>query len=305
MFEQLLPDHQRPRGPAGGPVARPARGLQRGRTTPTRRRPRRGRRSTSSATADAGLPDASSRPRTSTAARSAGAPSARCPPCPATPTRSVRGHRRGATRRPGSTRIDTGQPPARDHRVAGGHRTAGAAGQRYDAEGIFARPQGGVLARRRGRAPARGNTAGPHRRRRGRAAGGRAPRRRRRQRRQVGLRGRHRHRHRAPRRSSTPSSSGRAAATSRPATTRRGRQRPRIGRYDVATGTWSWFGYPLETHQRRPATGSACPRSSAVDDDTLAVIERDKLNGPTAADQARLHRRRARRGSGTGHAGGR
>lgn len=55
----------------------------------------------------------------------------------------------------------------------------------------------------------------------------------------------------------------------------------RIGRYDVATSTWSWFTYPLE------ATSVAgdwlgLSEITAVDADTLAVIERDKLNGPNA-----------------------
>ncbi len=56
----------------------------------------------------------------------------------------------------------------------------------------------------------------------------------------------------------------------------------RIGRYDTTTGEWSWFGYQLES------TGVAgdwmgLSEIVAVDDDTLAVIERDKLNGPKAA----------------------
>ncbi len=55
----------------------------------------------------------------------------------------------------------------------------------------------------------------------------------------------------------------------------------RIGRYDVATGTWAWFGYQLET---TGATGDWIGLSevTAVDDNTLAIIERDKLNGTTA-----------------------
>jgi LPXTG-motif cell wall-anchored protein len=56
----------------------------------------------------------------------------------------------------------------------------------------------------------------------------------------------------------------------------------RIGRYDVATGAWTWFGYQLESTD---AAGDWIGVSEivAVDDDTLAVIERDKLNGPAAA----------------------
>ncbi|MCR6688475.1 esterase-like activity of phytase family protein [Cellulomonas sp.] len=56
----------------------------------------------------------------------------------------------------------------------------------------------------------------------------------------------------------------------------------RLGRYDVATGAWSWFAYPLET---TATAGDWIGLSEvvAVDADTLAVIERDKLNGPNAA----------------------
>lgn len=55
----------------------------------------------------------------------------------------------------------------------------------------------------------------------------------------------------------------------------------RIGRYDVATGVWSWFGYQLSPTR---ATGDWMGLSeiTAVDGDTLAVIERDKLSGPAA-----------------------
>jgi hypothetical protein len=56
----------------------------------------------------------------------------------------------------------------------------------------------------------------------------------------------------------------------------------RIGKYEVAKGEWTWFTYPLET------TGVAgdwigLSEVTAVDHDTLAIIERDKLNGPAAA----------------------
>ncbi|GAA1757601.1 esterase-like activity of phytase family protein [Agromyces humatus] len=56
----------------------------------------------------------------------------------------------------------------------------------------------------------------------------------------------------------------------------------RIGRYDVASGAWTWFGYQLEATS---AAGDWLGLSeiTAVDADTLAVIERDKLNGPRAA----------------------
>lgn len=56
----------------------------------------------------------------------------------------------------------------------------------------------------------------------------------------------------------------------------------RLGRYDVASSTWDWFAYPLET---TAAAGDWIGLSevAVVDEDTLAVIERDKLNGPAAA----------------------
>ncbi|WP_205475259.1 esterase-like activity of phytase family protein [Nocardioides sp. SYSU D00038] len=56
----------------------------------------------------------------------------------------------------------------------------------------------------------------------------------------------------------------------------------RIGRYDVATGAWTWFAYPLSpTSVAGDWVGLS--EITVVDDDTLAVIERDKLNGPRAA----------------------
>ncbi|WP_242504289.1 esterase-like activity of phytase family protein [Promicromonospora panici] len=59
----------------------------------------------------------------------------------------------------------------------------------------------------------------------------------------------------------------------------------RIGRYDVASGAWTWFGYPLSAPT---ADGDWIGLSevTVVDQDTLAVIERDKLNGPAAALKA-------------------
>ncbi|MET7419400.1 esterase-like activity of phytase family protein [Dactylosporangium sp. NPDC005555] len=55
----------------------------------------------------------------------------------------------------------------------------------------------------------------------------------------------------------------------------------RIGRYDVAGKAWTWFGYQLET---TTTAGDWIGLSEivAVDERTLAVIERDKLNGPNA-----------------------
>lgn len=59
----------------------------------------------------------------------------------------------------------------------------------------------------------------------------------------------------------------------------------RIGRYDVEAETWTWFGYPLSAPT---ADGDWVGLSevTVVDRDTLAVIERDKLNGPAAALKA-------------------
>ncbi len=56
----------------------------------------------------------------------------------------------------------------------------------------------------------------------------------------------------------------------------------RIGRYDVATGGWAWLGYQLESTSF-PGDWMGLSEIVAVDEDTLAVIERDKLNGPDAA----------------------
>lgn len=56
----------------------------------------------------------------------------------------------------------------------------------------------------------------------------------------------------------------------------------RIGRLDVATGTWTWFGYPLETTAIE-GDWIGLSEITVVDHDTLAVIERDKQVGTTAA----------------------
>lgn len=55
----------------------------------------------------------------------------------------------------------------------------------------------------------------------------------------------------------------------------------RIGRYDTVTGEWTWFGYTLE---QTSTSGDWVGLSEivTVDADTVAVIERDKLNGPNA-----------------------
>lgn len=56
----------------------------------------------------------------------------------------------------------------------------------------------------------------------------------------------------------------------------------RLGRYDVASGTWDWFAYPLE-QTVTDGDWMGLSEVTVVDHDTLAVIERDKLNGPAAA----------------------
>jgi hypothetical protein len=56
----------------------------------------------------------------------------------------------------------------------------------------------------------------------------------------------------------------------------------RIGRYDVATEAWTWFAYPLATTSTA-GDWIGLSEITVVDDDTLAVIERDKLAGPAAA----------------------
>ncbi|WP_406150103.1 esterase-like activity of phytase family protein [Streptomyces sp. NBC_01012] len=54
----------------------------------------------------------------------------------------------------------------------------------------------------------------------------------------------------------------------------------RLGRYDVRAGTWSWYGYRLGT---TGTDGDWIGLSEiTVVGDRLAVIERDKLNGPAA-----------------------
>ncbi|SDK95818.1 Uncharacterized conserved protein [Nocardioides sp. YR527] len=56
----------------------------------------------------------------------------------------------------------------------------------------------------------------------------------------------------------------------------------RIGRYTPATGEWEWFGYGLETSAVK-GDWLGLSEITAVDEDTIAVIERDKQNGTTAA----------------------
>ena len=59
----------------------------------------------------------------------------------------------------------------------------------------------------------------------------------------------------------------------------------RIGKYTVATGEWEWFGYPLETTDSE-GDWIGLSEITAIDEDSFAVIERDKLNGPDAALKA-------------------
>ncbi|WP_423462816.1 esterase-like activity of phytase family protein [Promicromonospora sp. MS192] len=59
----------------------------------------------------------------------------------------------------------------------------------------------------------------------------------------------------------------------------------RIGRYDVETQEWTWFGYEL-SEPTADGDWIGLSEVTVVDRDTLAVIERDKLNGPAAALKA-------------------
>jgi len=54
----------------------------------------------------------------------------------------------------------------------------------------------------------------------------------------------------------------------------------RLARYDVAAGTWSWFGYQLGSPST-PGDWIGLSEITVVGN-RLAVIERDKLNGPAA-----------------------
>ncbi|WP_405985372.1 esterase-like activity of phytase family protein [Streptomyces sp. NBC_00872] len=54
----------------------------------------------------------------------------------------------------------------------------------------------------------------------------------------------------------------------------------RLGRYDVEAGTWSWYGYRIGS-TTTPGDWIGLSEITVVGD-KLAVIERDKLNGPSA-----------------------
>ncbi|MFH8975073.1 esterase-like activity of phytase family protein [Streptomyces sp. NPDC017890] len=55
----------------------------------------------------------------------------------------------------------------------------------------------------------------------------------------------------------------------------------RLGRYDVEAGTWSWYGYRIGA-TTTPGDWIGLSEITVVGD-RLAVVERDKLNGPAAA----------------------
>ncbi|MDG4768605.1 esterase-like activity of phytase family protein [Solwaraspora sp. WMMD406] len=55
----------------------------------------------------------------------------------------------------------------------------------------------------------------------------------------------------------------------------------RIGRYDVSGDRWTWFGYRIESTSTA-GDWIGLSEIAAVGDGRLAVIERDKLNGPAA-----------------------
>ena len=56
----------------------------------------------------------------------------------------------------------------------------------------------------------------------------------------------------------------------------------RIGRYEVATGEWTFFYYPLDTPTSPNGGWVGLSEVVAVDDTTFAVVERDNQGGPDA-----------------------
>lgn len=59
----------------------------------------------------------------------------------------------------------------------------------------------------------------------------------------------------------------------------------RIGRYDVEDSSFHWYGYRLDAPQRGTGDWVGLSEITAIDQDTFAVIERDKLNGPAARNK--------------------
>ncbi|CAN5220913.1 esterase-like activity of phytase family protein [soil metagenome] len=59
----------------------------------------------------------------------------------------------------------------------------------------------------------------------------------------------------------------------------------RIGRYDTATTKWTWYGYELANPLRNGTDWVGLSEITAIDANTFAVIERDKLNGPAARNK--------------------
>jgi len=60
----------------------------------------------------------------------------------------------------------------------------------------------------------------------------------------------------------------------------------RVGRHDVAAGTWTWWTVPLSESANGGTVGLS--EITVTDDGTVAVVERDDLNGP-AAEIKRVH----------------
>ncbi|NQX26467.1 esterase-like activity of phytase family protein [Microbacteriaceae bacterium VKM Ac-2854] len=60
----------------------------------------------------------------------------------------------------------------------------------------------------------------------------------------------------------------------------------RLGRYDVTAGTWSFYGYQLEAASGVKGDWNGLSEITLTGAGTLAVIERDKLNGPDAVLKA-------------------
>ena len=55
----------------------------------------------------------------------------------------------------------------------------------------------------------------------------------------------------------------------------------RIGKYNTKAKQWQWFGYPLE-HTSTDGNWMGLSEITALDDQHVLVVERDKINGPDA-----------------------